>query len=63
MSISRREGGEVVEHAQDGGAASDVEDDLILEEVPVLVDCVTVAPRSDLVFLSFISAGLLVALV
>jgi hypothetical protein len=53
----------VAAHAQDGGTASDVKDDLVLEEVPVLVDCVAIAPRANLVFLSFNSAGLLVALV
>ena len=41
----------MVSHAQDGGAAADIEDDLVLEEVAVLVDGVAVALGPDLVFL------------
>jgi hypothetical protein len=39
------------EHAEDGGAAADVEDDLVLEEVGVVVDGVAVALGADLIFL------------
>ena len=39
------------EHAEDGGAAADVEHDLVFEEVPVLVDRVAVGARADFVFL------------
>lgn len=38
-------------HAEDGGAASDIEDDLVLEQVRVLVDGVAVALGSDFIFL------------
>jgi len=47
--------GGVREHAEDGCAASDVEDDLVLEQVPVLVDRVAVALGADLVFLRGVS--------
>jgi len=43
-------GGERI-HAQDGCAASDIEDDLVLEQVRVLVDSVAVALGSDFIFL------------
>jgi hypothetical protein len=39
------------EHAEDGGAAADVEDDLVLEEVGVVVDGIAVALGADFVFL------------
>jgi hypothetical protein len=39
------------EHAEDGCTASDIEDDLVLEQVAVLVDRVAVALGADLVFL------------
>ena len=40
-----------VPHAQDGGAAADIKDDLVLEEVAVLVDGVAVALGAHFVFL------------
>jgi hypothetical protein len=39
------------EHAENGGAAANVEDDLVLEEVGVVVDGVAVALGADLIFL------------
>jgi len=42
-----------VVHAEDGCTASDVEDDLVLEDVAVVVDRVAVTLSADLVFLSF----------
>jgi hypothetical protein len=44
-------GGGEREHAKDGGTASDVEDDLVLEQVWVLVDGIAVALRADFIFL------------
>jgi hypothetical protein len=41
----------VLEHAEDGCTASDIEDNLVLEQVSVLVDRVSVALGADLVFL------------
>lgn len=38
-------------HAQDGCTASDIEDDLVLEQVRILVDSVAVALGSDFIFL------------
>lgn len=38
-------------HAEDGGTASDVKDDLVLEEVGVLVNGIAVALGSDFIFL------------
>ena len=29
-------------HAEDGGTASNVEDDLVLEEVLILIDCISI---------------------
>jgi hypothetical protein len=43
------------EHAEDGGTAANVEDDLVLEEVGVVVDGIAVALGADLVFLSRLS--------
>jgi hypothetical protein len=40
------------EHAENGGTAADVEDDLVLEEVGVVVNGIAVALGADLVFLS-----------
>jgi len=42
---------ECVVHAEDGCTASDVENDLVLEDMAVVVDCVAVTPCADLVFL------------
>lgn len=39
------------EHGEDAGAAADVEDHLVLEDVLVLDDRVHVRPRADLIFL------------
>ena len=39
------------EHAENGGTAADVEDDLVLEEVGVVVDGIAVALGADLIFL------------
>ena len=44
-----RDGG--ISHAEDSGTASDVEDNLVLEQVRVLVDRVAVRFRSDFIFL------------
>jgi hypothetical protein len=41
----------VFEHAEDGCTASDVKNDLVLEQVSVLVDRVSVAPGANLIFL------------
>lgn len=41
----------VVEHAEDGCTASNVEDDLVLEKVAVLVYRVAVALGTDFIFL------------
>ena len=38
-------------HAQDGCTASDVQDDLVLEDVFVVVDGVAVGARADFIFL------------
>jgi hypothetical protein len=43
--------GRALEHAEDGCTASDIEDDLVLEQMAVLVDRVSVAPGADFVFL------------
>lgn len=39
-------------HGEDGSAAADIENNLVLEEMTVLSDGVHVGPRADLVFLS-----------
>lgn len=39
------------EHAEDGGTAANVEDDLVLEDVGVVVDSIAVALGADLIFL------------
>lgn len=39
------------EHAEDGGTAANVEDDLVLEDVGVVVDSIAVALGANLVFL------------
>jgi hypothetical protein len=38
-------------HAEDGGTASDIKDDLVLEQVRVLVDGIAVALGSNFIFL------------
>lgn len=43
------------EHAEDGSAAADIEDDLVLEEVGVVVDGIAVALGADLIFLRLLS--------
>ena len=45
------------EHAEDGGTAADIEDDLVLEEVGVVVDGIAVALGADLIFLSSLSGN------
>ena len=42
------------EHAEDGGTAADIEDDLVLEEVGVVVDGIAVALGADLIFLRWL---------
>jgi hypothetical protein len=44
-------GGGVCKHAEDGGTASNVKDDLVFEQVRVLVDRIAVALRADFIFL------------
>lgn len=43
------------EHAEDGGTAADIKDDLVLEEVGVVVDGIAVALGADLIFLRLLS--------
>ena len=38
-------------HAKDGCTASDVQDDLVLEDVSILIDGVAIGSSSDLIFL------------
>lgn len=38
-------------HAENAGTATDIEDDLVLEDMLILVDCITVRPSTDIVFL------------
>ena len=40
-------------HAENAGAAADVEDDLVLEDVLILVDSVSVRSRSDFILLRY----------
>lgn len=40
-------------HGEDGSAAANIEDDLVLEDVLVLNDGVHVGARADLIFLLF----------
>lgn len=49
--------GEGCKHAKDGCTASDVQDNLVLEEMAILVDGVPVRPRANLVFLRRLLAG------
>jgi hypothetical protein len=42
------------EHAENGGTAADIEDDLVLEEVGVVVDGIAVALGADLIFLRWL---------
>jgi hypothetical protein len=38
-------------HAENTGTATDIEDDLVLEDVAVLVDGITVGSCTDIIFL------------
>jgi hypothetical protein len=38
-------------HAENTGTTADVKDDLVLEDVTVLVDGITVGSRTDIIFL------------
>lgn len=38
-------------HAENTGTAADIEDDLVLEDVAVLVDGITVGSCTDIIFL------------
>ena len=47
----RKRGRRFVVHAQDGSAATDIQDDFILEDVSIVVDGVAVGFGTDFVFL------------
>lgn len=43
--------GEGLKHAQDCCTAANVQDDLVLEDMSILVDCISVRPRANIIFL------------